>query len=204
MLCSRFIVSGYETIVGCHCFGPQRVAVDRVHHSLCASPSAAEHRSNQREGKSIELWCRRYLCIGCTGAPDPEPTTRGVPFHARVSAAQGIGGKNDQRSRDCCRVAPRWHFAGSGTKRPCDWQRTASSRRRCGQPHSRCAVCCTVSSLRDEAPQKHLPVGKEPQRLKDEYHQVAISKSRFNGPGSLVSGALFEFSTKHGGNRASR
>jgi hypothetical protein len=112
---------------------------------------------------------------------------------AEGECGSSIGGKNDQRSCDCCRVAPRWHFAGSGTKRPCDWQRTASGGWRCGQSHSRCAVWCTVSSLRDEAPQKHVHVGKEPQRLKTEYHQVAISKSRFSGPGPLVSGAFFEF-----------
>jgi hypothetical protein len=35
--------------------------------------------------------------------------------------------------------------------------------------------------------------GKEPQRIKVEYHQVAISNTRFSGPGfeASVSGALF-------------
>jgi hypothetical protein len=54
-----------------------------------------------------------------------------------------FGGKNDQRESTCDhRTARRWHFAGSGAKRPCNWRRTPSSRRRCGQ--SRCtkrSVC---------------------------------------------------------------
>ena len=104
--------------------------------------------------------------------------------HVRVSVAQAFGGENDQRESSCDhRAVSRWNFAGAGAERSRNGQRTAGSRRRCGQSHSRCAGVWSPGSSRDETPQKHLHVGKEPQRLKDEYHQIAISKCRFSSPG---------------------
>jgi hypothetical protein len=97
--------------------------------------------------------------------------------HVRVSVAQAFGGENDQRESSCDhRAVSRWNFAGAGAERSRNGQRTAGSRRRCGQSHSRCAGIWSPGSSRDETPQKHLHVGKEPQRLEDEYHQVVTSK----------------------------
>ena len=62
--------------------------------------------------------------------------------HVRVSAAQAFGGENDQCESTCDhRTARRWHFAGSGAKWPCNWRRTAGSRRRGRQS------CCTKRAV---------------------------------------------------------
>ena len=57
---------------------------------LCPNRSAAEHRSNEREGKSIEPWSRRYLCIGSTGRATPLPLFRSLSESAHSSCDASI------------------------------------------------------------------------------------------------------------------
>ena len=128
----------------------------------------------------------------------------GRPHSDVLTARQGecgssIGGKNE-RSRDRCRAIRRWRFAGDGAKRSTDGQLPACGRRRCGQSRNESSNARTAGTWRhsgraytigcpgsvknphrashDHAPQEDVYVGKEPQRLKAEYHQVATS-----GPG---------------------
>ena len=157
--------------------------------------SFQERKTPRRRGRTnnIEAASLIYDKNQKRRSPGTDDPTKLSLVYVRVSVAQAFGGENDQRESSCDRrTVSRWNFAGAGAERSRNGQRTAGSRRRCGQSHSRCAGVWSPGSSRDERPQKHLHVGKEPQRLKDEYHQVAASKKSPVGvaPASL-SGALF-------------
>jgi hypothetical protein len=124
----------------------------------------------------------------------------GRPHSDVLTARQGecgsdIGGKHE-KSCDRCRATRRWRFAGDSAG-AADWWLPAGGWWSGRQPRrTRHTVCLRDDNpnpvtSRDEAPQKHVHVGKEPQRLKAKYHQVAISKSRFSSPG-FCPGLFFE------------
>jgi hypothetical protein len=119
-------------------------------------------------------------------APGTDNVLGAFPPTPRVSAAQVIGGKNDQRESTCDRrTARRWYFAGCGARSP-DRRLPARIRRRGGQPCCTCSAwttrtwrhsgrACTVGghcavknphgASHDQAPQQDVHVGKEPQRF---------------------------------------